>query len=305
MKTPESMSLDVMRRLAIAVHDARVARVELSVCADVAFYLQNRKRVQLADLENESKKQILIRVDPKLGLDELRLELFDMRDSLVVITELGMAPMDLAAPPSGARAQSGRGRRDDRGGRGGRGGGRGGRPPQGRGSEDRYDELASEDEAEESEEEREPDTTPEEEPETQAAGPEDDSAAAPAARKGRGGRAPQEDEEPEEGESQTIDIEESSEIGEGPTEAVGEDNYRDRNYRNRRGGRGRNRGGGGRGGDRGGDRGPDRGGDRQNFSNQQRSNQQRPPVPARPPVAGPDNERRAQYRRTGWRAIGR
>src|SRR4029077_9789606 len=44
VKTPESMSLDVMRRLAIASNDKRVARVELAICPDVAFYLLNRKR---------------------------------------------------------------------------------------------------------------------------------------------------------------------------------------------------------------------------------------------------------------------
>src|SRR5581483_4255825 len=42
VKTTESMSLDVMRRLAIAIHDQRVQRVELSVCPEVAFYLQNK-----------------------------------------------------------------------------------------------------------------------------------------------------------------------------------------------------------------------------------------------------------------------
>ena len=39
VKTPESMSLDVMRRLAIALNDMKVARAELSVCPDVSFYL--------------------------------------------------------------------------------------------------------------------------------------------------------------------------------------------------------------------------------------------------------------------------
>src|SRR4029453_5557688 len=34
VKTPESMSLDVMRKLAIAINDQRVSRVELAVCPD-------------------------------------------------------------------------------------------------------------------------------------------------------------------------------------------------------------------------------------------------------------------------------
>src|SRR5688572_21068988 len=52
VKTPESMSLDVMRRLAIAANDLKVARVELSCCPEVAFYLLNRKRAQISELEN-------------------------------------------------------------------------------------------------------------------------------------------------------------------------------------------------------------------------------------------------------------
>src|SRR4029450_13798477 len=56
VKTPESMSLDVMRRLAISIHDQRVARVELTVCPEVANYLLNRKRAQLTELERETGK---------------------------------------------------------------------------------------------------------------------------------------------------------------------------------------------------------------------------------------------------------
>src|SRR5204863_5754184 len=69
VKTPESMSLDVMRRLAIAANDQRVARVELGVNQDVGFYLLNRKRRQLAELEFGSKKKIIIRQDRTLRLD--------------------------------------------------------------------------------------------------------------------------------------------------------------------------------------------------------------------------------------------
>src|SRR4029078_8090718 len=50
VKTPESMTLDVMRRLAIAVNDLRGRRVELAVSPEVSFYLNNRKRGQLTDL---------------------------------------------------------------------------------------------------------------------------------------------------------------------------------------------------------------------------------------------------------------
>src|SRR5687768_4889617 len=138
VKTPESMSLDVMRRLAIGMNDLKVVRAELGVCPDVAFYLQNKKRRSIARLEDHFNKRIVIRTDPSLGLDEMRLDLFDARDGTVIIEELGMLTTQpphttqLGTRPAGGRR--GGGRFDDRRrpggrGRGGRGGGRqGGRP---------------------------------------------------------------------------------------------------------------------------------------------------------------------------------
>src|SRR3954469_12831458 len=90
VKTPESMSLDVMRRLAIALNDLKVARAELSVCPDVSFYLLNKKRGSIARLEERTNKKIMIRTDQSLGLDEMKFELFDARDGLVILEELGM-----------------------------------------------------------------------------------------------------------------------------------------------------------------------------------------------------------------------
>ena len=117
VKTQESMSLDVMRRLAIAANDQRVARIDLAVCADVAFYLQNKKRVQLGHLEEHTNKRIVIRQDDKLGLDEMRMELYDERDGRVYLDELGMTPEHAQddrhrGQPQGRRDQRGR---DDRG----------------------------------------------------------------------------------------------------------------------------------------------------------------------------------------------
>jgi ribonuclease E len=119
VKTPESMSLDVARRLAIAAHDERVARIELAVGPDVAGYLLNRKRVQLAKLEEQTNKPINVRADASLGLDGMRLELFDAREVAVWIEELGMKPAEPDADEAHARGS--RGGRRGRGGRAGRG----------------------------------------------------------------------------------------------------------------------------------------------------------------------------------------
>src|SRR3954471_22361576 len=80
VKTPESMSLDVMRRLAIAASDLKVARIELAVCPDVAFYLLNKKRRSIGRLEEEFKKRVVIRQEQSLALDEMKLELYDTRE---------------------------------------------------------------------------------------------------------------------------------------------------------------------------------------------------------------------------------
>src|SRR5437588_9547958 len=71
VKTPESMSLDVMRRLRIAINDQRVVRVELAVCPDVSFYLQNKKRQQSAKMEADSGKRLVIKAEAGFGLDEM------------------------------------------------------------------------------------------------------------------------------------------------------------------------------------------------------------------------------------------
>jgi hypothetical protein len=91
VKTPESMSLDVMRKLRIAVNDAAVVRVHLCVHPEVALFLQNRKRVELAALEERSNKRVIITPDATLAMDEVKFELFDSRDGYIYIAELGMA----------------------------------------------------------------------------------------------------------------------------------------------------------------------------------------------------------------------
>ncbi len=143
VKTPESMSLDVMRRLAIAAHDARVARIELGVCQDAAFYLNNKKRSQLTELENATGKRIVIRSDAALGLDEMKLELYDSRDGLVMVEGLVPASGQAHTTQLGNRQpQRGRGgRRDDR-----RGGGRPAQPHRNErpGRDDDRDEAAAE-----------------------------------------------------------------------------------------------------------------------------------------------------------------
>src|SRR5688572_9386270 len=121
VKTPESMSLDVMRRLQIAINDERVIRVELAVSEEVGFYLNNRKRTQLAALEQHTGKRIIIHADPHLPTDEMHIELYDMRDGMVYLPELGMVPEPQHGGRGGQphhRDQRGGGRQEQGNGRG-------------------------------------------------------------------------------------------------------------------------------------------------------------------------------------------
>ena len=91
VKTPESMALDVMRKLRIALNDSAVVRALLTVHPEVATYLQNKKRYELAKLEQVTEKSVAIVGDADLSTDETKFELYDSRDGYIYIAELGMA----------------------------------------------------------------------------------------------------------------------------------------------------------------------------------------------------------------------
>jgi len=61
VKNPESMAIDVLRMTMLAVQNPQAATVEIRVNDQVASYLNNQKRRELAELENEGK--VLIKVN--------------------------------------------------------------------------------------------------------------------------------------------------------------------------------------------------------------------------------------------------
>jgi Rne/Rng family ribonuclease len=81
IKTPESVSLDVMRRLAAGATRPDVARLEVRAYPTVATFLLNRKRKALVELEDKTGKRINITADPTLAGDQLVIEPFDARES--------------------------------------------------------------------------------------------------------------------------------------------------------------------------------------------------------------------------------
>lgn len=60
VKTAESMSIDVMRLLQLAAHREHVTRIQARVQTDVATYLLNRKRQEIAQLEEGGGIQVTI-----------------------------------------------------------------------------------------------------------------------------------------------------------------------------------------------------------------------------------------------------
>jgi ribonuclease E len=60
VKTPESMAIDVVRLLILASQRESVVQVTISVAEDVADYLNNRKRHELARLEKEGEMSVQV-----------------------------------------------------------------------------------------------------------------------------------------------------------------------------------------------------------------------------------------------------
>jgi len=139
VKTPLSMSIDVMRMIQLAAHRKLARNVELHVHADVAHYLLNKKRREILKWEDEGSMTVALNGKTGVSPELLEVRGFDNNGHEV--------PMTVAAPvPSRAperrderddRGDRDSGDRGDRGGRGGRGrddrGGRGGRGGRGRG----------------------------------------------------------------------------------------------------------------------------------------------------------------------------
>ncbi len=83
VKTIESVALDVMRLVQLAVTRDNIHTIEVSVSPDVAFLLQNRKRRLLHELESNNRRIISIRPDPGYSLDQVDIRCTDPRGRLV------------------------------------------------------------------------------------------------------------------------------------------------------------------------------------------------------------------------------
>ena len=92
VKTVESMSIDVMRLLALASHREDIRRVNVGVSTPVATHLNNRKRRDIARIETDANMTIHIRPEENVPAEHLQIECFDGNNSEIRLLPASPAP---------------------------------------------------------------------------------------------------------------------------------------------------------------------------------------------------------------------
>jgi ribonuclease E len=114
VKTSESLSIDVMRLLQLAAHRApAIASVQVTVHTDVAHYLLNKRRKELAGLEERAKMEILVTGQAGVSPDTLAIRCFDHNGNEVRLLPPAPIPK-LAGGRFGGRGDRDRGDRERR-----------------------------------------------------------------------------------------------------------------------------------------------------------------------------------------------
>jgi ribonuclease E len=80
VKTAETMAIEVVRVLILASHREDVAKVAVAVAPEVADYLNNRKRRELARLEDEGKMTVQVLAAEGVGPEHLAITCRDAED---------------------------------------------------------------------------------------------------------------------------------------------------------------------------------------------------------------------------------
>jgi ribonuclease E len=83
VKTVETVTLDVMRLIQLAVTREHIRMVEVAVSPEVAYLLQNRKRALIHELESKHRRIVSIRPDPSFSLDQVEITCTDARGRVV------------------------------------------------------------------------------------------------------------------------------------------------------------------------------------------------------------------------------
>lgn len=89
VKSVESMALEVMRLLAIASQNSRIVRIEVVIANEVAEYLNNNKRLQLAKVETEGDVSIVLKGTSDNWPEFMQINCFDETDHPVAFLKEG------------------------------------------------------------------------------------------------------------------------------------------------------------------------------------------------------------------------
>ncbi len=104
VKTFESMSIEVMRLMQLAAHREGIHRMEVKVHAEVAHYLLNRRRKEIAALEERGEMQVAIFGVAGISPEQMQIVCFDRTGNEVKFTGMD-AP---ERPPARERERRGR-----------------------------------------------------------------------------------------------------------------------------------------------------------------------------------------------------
>ena len=83
IKTPESMTIEIIRRIDALIERDNIADITVNVSPDVAAFLQNQRRSVLAELESANNKAITIIADHNFSNDENSYLAHDPRGSII------------------------------------------------------------------------------------------------------------------------------------------------------------------------------------------------------------------------------
>ncbi|MDR3234231.1 MAG: Rne/Rng family ribonuclease [Planctomycetaceae bacterium] len=83
VKSPESMALEVFRAAVLAAQQPNVVKIRVMLADEVVEYLNNKKRLELANMEREWNVEIVIRVQPDAWPEHLEIECFDANNRAV------------------------------------------------------------------------------------------------------------------------------------------------------------------------------------------------------------------------------
>ena len=107
IKSQESQALLVMRSLQRATSHGEVANIEVVVTPPVAHHLANYQRREISQLEQQTRKTIIIRADSGLTGDEIRINCTNNRGSAVAWDEKALVGAGKDRPPTIDVAQLG------------------------------------------------------------------------------------------------------------------------------------------------------------------------------------------------------